>query len=96
MSRTIASHDTALCIATRGGDLEMVQALLLHHQIDVNLRNEYFEDPLMLAVKDGHFSIVNALLANARLKSFSLKISLELARGLFRTEWKPTTLVKHC
>ncbi|CAG8875840.1 unnamed protein product [Penicillium salamii] len=77
---TIASHDTALCIAARGGDLEMVQALLLHHQIDVNLRNEYFEDPLMLAVKDGHFSIVNALLANTRLKSFSLKRSLELAR----------------
>ncbi|CAG8906384.1 unnamed protein product [Penicillium salamii] len=77
---TIASHDTALCIATRGGDLEMVQALLLHHQIDVNLRNEYFEDPLMLAVKNGHSSIVNALLANARLKNFSLKRSLELAR----------------
>ncbi|OQE69395.1 hypothetical protein PENNAL_c0136G09986 [Penicillium nalgiovense] len=77
---TIASHDTALCIAARGGDLKIVQALLLHHQIDVNLRNEYFEDPLMLAVKDGHFSIVNALLANTRLKSFSLKRSLELAR----------------
>jgi ankyrin repeat protein len=60
--------------------LEMVQALLLHHQIDVNLRNEYFEDPLMLAVKDGHSSIVNALLANTRLQSFSLKRSLELAR----------------
>lgn len=77
---TIASHDTPLCIAARGGDLEMVQALLLHHQIDVNLRNEYFEDPLMLAVKDGHFSIVNALLANTRLKRFSLKRSLDLAR----------------
>ncbi|CAG8274700.1 unnamed protein product [Penicillium olsonii] len=77
---TIVSHDTALCIAARGGDLETVQALLLHNQIDVNLRNEYFEDPLMLAVKDGHFSIVNALLANTRLESFSLKRSLELAR----------------
>jgi ankyrin repeat protein len=77
---TIVSHDTALCIATRGGDMEMVQALLLHHQIDANLRNEYFEDPLMLAVKDGHSSIVNALLANTGLKSFSLKRSLELAR----------------
>ena len=77
---TIASHDTALCLAACRGDLEMVQTLLLHNQIDVNLRNEYFEDPLMLAVKDGHFSIVNALLANTRLKSFSLKRSLELAR----------------
>ncbi|KAK9848357.1 hypothetical protein MYU51_016765 [Penicillium brevicompactum] len=50
---TIASHDTALCIAACNGDLEMVQALLCHHQIDVNLWNEYFEDPLMLAVKGG-------------------------------------------
>jgi hypothetical protein len=39
-----------------------------------------FEDPLMLAVKDGHFSIVNALLANTGLQSFSLERSLELAR----------------
>ncbi|OQE61607.1 hypothetical protein PENNAL_c0281G01799 [Penicillium nalgiovense] len=77
---TIVSHDTALCIAARGGDLEMVQALLLHNQIDVNLQNKYFEDPLMLAVKDGHFSIANALLANTRLKCFSLKRFLELAR----------------
>ncbi|CAG8890751.1 unnamed protein product [Penicillium salamii] len=77
---TIVSHDTALCIAARGGDLEMVRALLVHHQIDVNLRNEYFEDPLMLAVKDGHISIVNALLANTTLQCFSLKRSLELAR----------------
>ncbi|KAI3093071.1 hypothetical protein CBS147333_10146 [Penicillium roqueforti] len=46
---TIASHDTALCIAARGGDLEMVQALLCHDQIDFNLRNLWFEDPLMLA-----------------------------------------------
>ncbi|CAG8059895.1 unnamed protein product [Penicillium salamii] len=34
----------------------------------------------MLAVKDGHSSIVNALLANSRLESFSLKRSLDLAR----------------
>ena len=67
---TIASHDTALCIAARGGDLEMVQALLLHDQIDVNLRNRWFEDPLMLAVKGEHFSIVDALVANPRLKYF--------------------------
>ncbi|CAG8159667.1 unnamed protein product, partial [Penicillium nalgiovense] len=77
---TIASHDTALCIAARGGDLEMVQTLLRHGQIDVNLRNEWFEDPLMLAVKGGHVSVVDALVANPRLKYFSLKRSLDLAR----------------
>jgi hypothetical protein len=32
--------------------------------IDVNLRNQWFEDPLMLAVRGGHFSIVDALVAN--------------------------------
>ncbi|KAJ5481387.1 hypothetical protein N7475_000199 [Penicillium sp. IBT 31633x] len=70
---TIANHDTALCIAARGGDLDMVLALLRHDQIDVNLRNRWFEDPLMLAVKGGHFSVVEALLDNPRLKFFNWK-----------------------
>ncbi|CAG8145744.1 unnamed protein product, partial [Penicillium nalgiovense] len=74
-------HDTALCIAARGGDLEMVQALLRHDRIDVNLRNRWFEDPLMLAVKGGHFSIVEALVVDPKLKYFSLKRSLDLARN---------------
>jgi ankyrin repeat protein len=78
---TIATHDTALCIAARDGELEMVQALLRHDRIDVNLRNRCFEDPLMLAVKGGHFSIVDALVVNPRLKYFSLKRSLDLARN---------------
>ncbi|CAG8243323.1 unnamed protein product, partial [Penicillium nalgiovense] len=77
---TIANHDTALCIAARGGDLEMVQALLRHDRIDVNLRNRWLEDPLMLAVKGGHISIVDALVVNHRLTHFSLKRSLDLAR----------------
>ncbi|KAJ5264658.1 hypothetical protein N7505_007451 [Penicillium chrysogenum] len=42
---TKLTQDTALC------ELEMVQALLRHNRIDVNLRNLWFEDPLMLAVK---------------------------------------------
>ncbi|KAI3188526.1 hypothetical protein DTO003C3_10231 [Penicillium roqueforti] len=78
---TIASHDTALCIAARGGDLEMVQGLLRHVKVDVNLRNRWFEDPLMLAVKGGHFSIVEALVVDPKLKYFSLKRSLDLARN---------------
>ncbi|CRL30851.1 Ankyrin repeat-containing domain [Penicillium camemberti] len=71
---TIASHDTALCIAARGGDLEMVQALLCHDQIDVNLRNRWFEDPLMLAVKGGHSLVVSA-------QYLSLRRSVDLARN---------------
>jgi ankyrin repeat protein len=78
--RTIGSYDTALCIAARGGNLKMVQALLRHDQIDVNLRNRLIEDPLMLAVRGGHCSIVDALVEKPGLQSFSLKRSLELAK----------------
>ncbi|CAG7949998.1 unnamed protein product [Penicillium salamii] len=77
---TIATHDTALCMAARGGDLEMVQALLRHDRIDVNLRNQLFEDPLILAAKGGHISIVDALVLNSKLKCFSLTRSLDLSR----------------
>jgi tRNA A37 threonylcarbamoyltransferase TsaD len=68
-------------MAARGGDLEMVQALLRHDRIDVNLRNRWSEDPLMLAVKGGHCSIVDVLVVNPRLKYFSLTRSLDLARN---------------
>ncbi|CAG8187684.1 unnamed protein product, partial [Penicillium nalgiovense] len=79
---TTTTHGTALCIAARIGDLEMVQALLRYGQIDVNLRNRWSEEnPLMLAVKGGHFSVVEALVDNPRLKIFSLKRSLDLARN---------------
>ncbi|OGE47109.1 hypothetical protein PENARI_c063G04915, partial [Penicillium arizonense] len=78
---TIATHDTALCIAAGGGDLEMVLALLSHDRIDVNLRNQCSENPLMLAVKGGHSSIVDALVVNPRLKYFSLTKSLDLTRN---------------
>ncbi|CAG8904255.1 unnamed protein product [Penicillium nalgiovense] len=77
---TVATHDTALCIAARGGDLEVVREILRHGRIDVNLRNQWFEDPLMLAVRGGHFSIVDALVANPRLTHFSLRRSLDLAK----------------
>ncbi|CAG8892884.1 unnamed protein product [Penicillium nalgiovense] len=80
---TVATHDTALCIAARGGDLEMVRELLRHGRIDVNLRNQWFEDPLMLAVRGGHFSIVDALVANPRLTHFSLRRSLDLAKDYY-------------
>ncbi|OGE47214.1 hypothetical protein PENARI_c054G00573 [Penicillium arizonense] len=77
---TIASYDTALCIAVRDGDLEMVRVLLLHDQIDVNLTNRWLEDPLILAAKSGHLSIVNELLCDRRQKGGSLRRSLDAAR----------------
>ncbi|CAG8343980.1 unnamed protein product [Penicillium salamii] len=73
---TIATHDTALCIAARGGDLETVQALLHNDQIDVNLRNEWYEYPLTLAAKSRHVSVVDALLENSKLKYFDWGVCL--------------------
>ncbi|KAJ5471294.1 hypothetical protein N7530_008651 [Penicillium desertorum] len=78
---TIAAHHTALCMAAHGGELDMVQALLRHGQIDVNLSDQWFENPLILAVKGGHFSIFDALVVNSRQKYLSLKRSLDLARN---------------
>ncbi|KAJ5300261.1 hypothetical protein N7508_007504, partial [Penicillium antarcticum] len=68
---TIASHDTALCIAARGGDLQMAQALLHHDQTDANLRNKWFENPLILAVKGGLISIKEILAKNDYIKTAS-------------------------
>ncbi|CAG8947204.1 unnamed protein product [Penicillium salamii] len=78
---TIVSHNTTLCITASSYNLEMVQTLLSHHQINVNLQNKYFKDPLILAVKDSHILIVNTLLANTRLQYFSLKRSLKLVKN---------------
>ena len=47
----------------------------------MNLRNQCSEDPLILAVKGGHSSVVDALVVNPRLKYFSLTKSLELTRN---------------
>jgi hypothetical protein len=61
----------------------MVQALLRHDQIDVNLANLLLEDPLRLAVKGGHVSIVDALVVNPRLQYFSLIRSLDITTNYY-------------
>lgn len=63
--RTITSYETALSIAARDGNLEMVRVLLRHDQIDVNLENRWLEDPLILTAKGGHLSIVNGFSVNS-------------------------------
>ncbi|CAG7938556.1 unnamed protein product [Penicillium salamii] len=51
---TIASHDTALCIAVRVGDARMVQKFpRLHDQIDFNVQIRCFKNSLTLAVRGG-------------------------------------------
>ena len=78
---TIAAQDTALCIAARTRDSEMVRALLRHNEIDLNLKNRWFENPLLLAVKGGHYLVVDALLADWRLTPCSLIRSLSFAKN---------------
>jgi ankyrin repeat domain-containing protein 50 len=53
---------TPLHEAISGGHLKVVEALLLHLQVDVNSVNKYGRSALMCAVKEGHSGIVKALL----------------------------------
>jgi ankyrin repeat protein len=45
---TVTVQDTALCIAARAGDSEMVRVLLRHPSVDPNYQNRWFEDPCCL------------------------------------------------
>lgn len=70
---TLTMHDTALGIAARAGNLEIVQALLEHEKIAPDLENRWMESPLKLAVKGAHALVVDALLADQRVGEYSLR-----------------------
>ncbi|KAJ5437781.1 uncharacterized protein N7458_008779 [Penicillium daleae] len=71
--RICLTRDTALCIAARDGNLEIVRALLLHRHLNPNLENNRLEHPLFLAAKRGNLQVVNALLEDGRLAAFTMK-----------------------
>jgi hypothetical protein len=75
----LTAHDTALGIAARAGDLEIVQTLLRHKRIDPNLENRWLESPLVLAVKGAHVPVVDALLADPRVDTYSLRVARAIA-----------------
>jgi len=77
---TRVAQDTALCIAARDGDAEMVRALLCHDEIDPNLENRWFQAPLSLAAKAGHLLVVDALMTDRRLTPCSLMTSISYAK----------------
>jgi ankyrin repeat domain-containing protein 50 len=58
---------TPLHEAISGGHLNVVEALLLHPQVDVNSVNMYGRSALRCAVNEGHSDIVNALLRRSDL-----------------------------
>jgi ankyrin repeat protein len=71
--RTCLSGDTALCIAARNGNLEIVRALSQHRHLNPNLQNRHLEHPLFLAAKQGNLRMVNTLLEDGRLSIASMK-----------------------
>lgn len=77
--KTMAAHDTALCIAARYGNSEMVRALLRHDQTDPNLQNRWFQAPLSLAAQGAHLLVVDVLLADRRLSPCGLTRALDFA-----------------
>ena len=72
----LTTHDTALGIAARAGNLELIRALLIHRNIDPNLENRWLESPLVLAAKGAHARVVDALLADQRMDAHSLRAAL--------------------
>jgi hypothetical protein len=76
---TLAMHDTALGIASRAGSLEMVRTLLEHEKIAPDLENRWMESPLKLAVKVAHALVVDALVADQRVDTYSLREARAIA-----------------
>ncbi|KAJ5568960.1 hypothetical protein N7450_011446 [Penicillium hetheringtonii] len=72
----LTTHDTALGIAARAGNLDLIRTLLIHRNIDPNLENRWLESPLVLAAKGAHARVVDALLADQRMDAYSLRAAL--------------------
>lgn len=79
--RTCLSGDTALCIAARSGNLEIVRALSLHPYLNPNLQNRHHEHPLFLAAKQRNLKMVNTLLEDGRLSIGSMKETVRWSRN---------------
>ncbi|SMX24495.1 ankyrin repeat domain-containing protein [Boseongicola aestuarii] len=59
---------TALHIASRNGNAEIVHLLLSHPTIDVNVKNRWKSTPLMIAAGSGNLDIVDLLLKHPRIQ----------------------------
>jgi ankyrin repeat protein len=74
-------HDTALGIAARAGNLEIVRALLKHEKIKPSVENRWLESPLVLATKGTHVLVVDALLADQRVDTYGLREARAIAKN---------------
>lgn len=59
---------TALHIASRNGNLEIVHLLLSQPTIDVNVKNRWKSTPLMIAAGSGNLDVVDLLLKHPRVQ----------------------------
>ena len=60
-TRTRATRETPLHLASKHGDLQCIE-LLLDRQADVNAHNHWHETPLHVASKHGHHQCIELLL----------------------------------
>jgi ankyrin repeat protein len=77
----LTMHDTALGIAARAGNLEIVRALLKHEKIKPSVENRWLESPLVLATKGTHVLVVDALLADQRVDTYGLREARAIAKN---------------
>ncbi|KAJ5460995.1 uncharacterized protein N7458_002547 [Penicillium daleae] len=83
--RTCLIGDTALCIAARHGNVEIVRALSQHVHLNPNLENNHFEHPLLLAARRGNTQVVSELLQDSRLSTRSMKDASRTGNSLVRS-----------
>ncbi|CAG8023631.1 unnamed protein product [Penicillium nalgiovense] len=77
----IATHDMVLYTVIHDTGFEMIQFLLRHNHIGVNLKNRWLEDILMLVVKGGHLPVANGFVVYGRRDVGNLKRPLYSVRN---------------
>ena len=75
-------HDrTALMLAAQKGHFEMIEILLKHTSIGINMQDAYGATAILLAVREGHFDIVERLLkANANIEIVDFQVGRSALR----------------
>jgi hypothetical protein len=76
----IATHDTVLYTVLNDTELEMAKVLFRHDHIDVNLKNRWLEDFLILVAKGGGIPIANGVVVDGRRSVGNVKRSLDSPR----------------
>ena len=75
MTHSQAHDRTALMLAAHKGHLEMIEILLKHPSIRIDVQDAYGATAILLAVREGHFDIVERLLkANANIEIVDFQV----------------------